>query len=284
MLTMEHFQEVTVGRKWVEVDGVALQICLFAVDGLLIDTSAKSIANDVLHFASRVHPHQIVLTHLHEDHSGMAGQLQERFQVPVYVHPDFVEAAGKPFQVPMYRQRFWGLPDPFMASPVGEWIETERYCFEVIHTPGHAEDHIVLYEPNRGWLFSGDLFLAPKVKIVMKQESMPLLMDSLRRVLELDFETLFCAHAGVVPNGQALLRQKLEHLAWIEEQVDRLAAEGKNLRQITRQLFPKRAPIYYLSRGEWSSTHIVRSFLQNSIQTQMDRDTDSERMNGRFSE
>jgi len=263
MPTMERFQEVTFGRKWVAVDGVALQICFFAVDGLLVDTGAKSIADDVLHFASHVHPQQIALTHLHEDHSGMAGQLQARYRVPVYVHPAFVEAAGKPFQIPMYRQRFWGLPDPFKATPVGEWIETERFRFQVISTPGHAEDHIVLYEPNRGWLFSGDLYMAPKVKIVMKQESMPVLMDSLRRVLELDFEMLFCAHAGVVPNGKALLRQKLDHLAWIEEQVDKLAAEGKNLRQITRQLFPKRVPIYYMSRGEWSSTHIVRSFLAN---------------------
>ena len=45
-----------------------------------------------------------------------------------------------------------------------EWLETPRFRFRVIHTPGHSADHIALYEPNRRWLFSGDLYLAPRLR------------------------------------------------------------------------------------------------------------------------
>ena len=33
---------------------------------------------------------------------------------------------------------------------------------KVIHTPGHCSNHLCLYEPNKGWLFTGDLFVGGK--------------------------------------------------------------------------------------------------------------------------
>jgi glyoxylase-like metal-dependent hydrolase (beta-lactamase superfamily II) len=254
-------QNIAVGEGSAASLGSRLKIFLYAVDDLLIDAGPKNLAGDILAFAARQRLDRVVLTHLHEDHYGTAGDLQTRFNLPVFIHPMSVPLASDPPDFPDYRKVSWGVPDPFIAKPLGSTVETERYRFQVIETPGHADDHIVLYEPNQGWLFSGDLYLAPKIRIVMRQESMPVLMESLRRVLKLDFDTIFCGHAGVVPGGKHLLQQKLNHLEELQATVLDLYHKGWNLRQITRHLFPRRPPIYYRSRGEWSSIHIVRTLL-----------------------
>jgi glyoxylase-like metal-dependent hydrolase (beta-lactamase superfamily II) len=50
----------------------------------------------------------------------------------------------------------------------------------VIPTPGHSEDHICLFEPNEGWLFSGDLFISERVKYMREDENVYSLLDSLK--------------------------------------------------------------------------------------------------------
>ncbi len=118
------------------------------------------------------------------------------------------QAAGPP-SLPLYRRFFGEVRGPLRPGTAGK-VETERYAFDVIETPGHAADHVVLHEPRRGWLFAGDLYLGSRVVTIMRDESLPSLMASIRRVLELDFGTLFCAHAGPVPDGKAALRAKLQ--------------------------------------------------------------------------
>ena len=45
---------------------------------------------------------------------------------------------------------FGAGPGPSRGQPIGEWVETDRYRFQVIHTPGHSPDHICLFEPEQG--------------------------------------------------------------------------------------------------------------------------------------
>src|SRR5207247_1893328 len=79
-----------------------------------------------------------------------------------------------------------GARPPAPAAPLGEGVETPRFRFRVIHTPGHATDHVALFEPERGWLFSGDLYLAPRLRYLRADEDVYAMMNSLRRVLALE--------------------------------------------------------------------------------------------------
>src|SRR5439155_257407 len=109
----------------------------------------------------------------------------------------------------LYRRVAWGARQPAPAAPLGDDVATPRFRFRVVHTPGHAVDHVALFEPERGWLFSGDLYLAPRLRYLRADEDVYAMMDSLRRVLALGPQVLFCQHRGRVEQGAARPRDKL---------------------------------------------------------------------------
>jgi glyoxylase-like metal-dependent hydrolase (beta-lactamase superfamily II) len=257
----ERYEDVRILKGRVEVKGIGLQIYLYHLDSALIDTGPAALFRDIARWLSDIPTEAAFITHLHEDHCGNAAAISQMFHIPLFLHEMSLEKAAAPMHIPLYRRLFWGQPAPFLAKPYPQSVTLKQSDFLVIETPGHSEDHIALYDKNRGYLFSGDLFITPKVKICMRQESMPDLISSLRRVLKYDFDTVFCAHAGVIPNGKQALAQKLAYLEELQQTVNDLHQKGMNLRQICRTLFPKRPPIYYLSLGEWSPIHLVRSLL-----------------------
>ena len=251
---------VTAGRGIVQTLGVRLRVWIYAVDGLLIDTGPRTLGPYFRAWLDQLPAlTQVVLTHLHEDHSGMAAYIARERRVPIYCLKPEGLAGGRPVRLPLYRRVFWGTPEPFVAQPLGAVVETERFLFHVLHTPGHAPDHVVLHEPRQGWLFSGDLFLGTRIAPIMRDESLPVLMESLRRVLALPFDSVFCAHAGPVPDGRAALERKLAMLAEVQGRVRELAQRGWTVRQVTRHLFPKEPPITWWSLGEYSMANVVRS-------------------------
>src|SRR2546426_6221524 len=99
------------------------------------------------------------------------------------------------------RRVAWGPRPPAPAVPLGEGLETSRFRFRVIHTPGHATDHVALFEPERGWLFSGDLYLAPRLRYLRADEDVYAMMDSLRRGVGLAPPVPFFPHPGGAGRG-----------------------------------------------------------------------------------
>lgn len=83
----------------------------------------------------------LVLTHTHSDHIGNVESVVDAFDVEV-----------------------WGfdpqhdLVDHAIADGDDVPIGDERY--DVLHTPGHKNDHVCLYSPAAGSLFAGDLVFA----------------------------------------------------------------------------------------------------------------------------
>lgn len=93
----------------------------------------------------------------------------------------------------------------------------------------------------------------------MSTENIPQIMESLNLILKENFETVYCAHAGVIKNGHRLMEQKLANLKTLQEQILTLQGKGLNPKAITRRLFPETPSITYFSFGEWSAYHLVHS-------------------------
>lgn len=166
---------------------------------------------------------------------------------------------------PFYRQLTWGIRDPFVAHPLGDVHHSRSLEWKVIDTPGHAHDHIVLLDEMNGRLFCGDLFMGVKTKVILREESIPILMNSLRTVLACDFQSIFCAHSGYHPDGKTRLQQKLEHLENLSGEILHLHSQGLSSREINKQLFLSKPLIIAASSGEFDSLYIVISVLAEHL-------------------
>ncbi|MGN7479212.1 MBL fold metallo-hydrolase [Solibacillus silvestris] len=246
---------------FVAFQSVKLNVHCFEVDGVLIDTGSASLLEQFKPFFEQADIDQVMLTHYHEDHSGGAHYLQTKYGVPINMSDLRREECTKKAAYPMYRKLFWGSRAPFEAEAIGERFVSRSANWLVIETPGHTNDHLSFLNESTGQLFTGDLYVSPKTKVVLREESIPQIINSLERVLSLDFQEVFCNHAGHIEQGKPALRKKLEYLKELSGKIELMNEEGMTATEIKKMLFEKKYPITKLSLGEWDSAHIVSSVL-----------------------
>jgi glyoxylase-like metal-dependent hydrolase (beta-lactamase superfamily II) len=83
----------------------------------------------------------------------------------------------------------------------GETLETGRYRWEVLWTPGHTPGHICLLESRHGILLCGDHILeivTPNVGLhpLLPENPLPSYFDSLQRFASQAFELVLPGHGG----------------------------------------------------------------------------------------
>jgi len=236
---------------------------VYYLDGLLVDSGPPNLAREVRQLCNELKVRQCVTTHHHEDHSGNHRLLFEQFHITPLAHARAVDRIARPEERPqLYRRVAWGVAVAAESQAVGEWIETPEFKLRVIHTPGHAEDHIALWEPNRGWLFSGDLYLAPRLKYLREDEDISAMLNSLRRMIMLEPKVLFCQHRGRVENGVVRLRSKLDFLTELGGQIHELHKRGLDEAAIASAL-PGSDWIWRTwTSGHFSKANFVRAFLR----------------------
>jgi len=239
----------------------------YLVDGLLVDTGCAHTAPELLRALKDASLHRIVNTHTHEDHIGADGLLQRK-------HPDW-EILAHPLALPIladprgkqplqpYRRLFWGWPEPARGTPVSdkEFIETPHHHFQVIYTPGHSLDHICFYEPDQGWLFSGDLFVGGQDRALGARYDIWQIIASLKRVADLPLMTLFPGSARVRKEPGEEIRSKISYLEDLGGRILTLHDQGRDVRAITRLICGAPMPVELITLGHFSRRHLVLSYL-----------------------
>ncbi|WP_040207493.1 MBL fold metallo-hydrolase [Neobacillus jeddahensis] len=249
----------------VKFQGVSLNVHSYVVDGVLIDTGAQSLHKHFEAFIDEADFDQVMITHFHEDHTGCAAYVEKTKKLPIYLNEKTIDYCAQRADYPLYRQLFWGKRKPFHAQAMPETFTSRKATWDVIDTPGHAYDHKAFFNRETGQLFTGDLFVNERTKVVLAEESIPTIIHSLDRVLTYDFEEVFCHHAGFVKDGRAALERKRDYLVSIKQEVFALHKQGDSVEAIRDKLFPKKYPIIKFSSGEWDSLHIVTSILKGHI-------------------
>lgn len=79
--------------------------------------------------------------------------------------------------------------------------------------------------------------------------------------MTVNFEDIYCQHAGRLQHPHKMIQLKINYLEEIESKVLACQKEGKDVHEITVELFPRINPIVHASNTEWSPIHIVRAFL-----------------------
>lgn len=241
--------------------GMVMKVSIYFMDGLLIDTGTIRKKQELTPVFETWNIDQVVLTHHHEDHSGLAYWLQTEKNVRLFSHQLGIEKGAAKSRLPYYRYFFWGPKRPYNADKVGKILETENYTWETIHTPGHAKDHIALYNREKGWMFGGDLYVQRQPKSIFSFESIPELIQSLQKILTYDFTTYMCSHVGIIQDGRKAIQGKLDYLLSIQSKIMHLHEQGWSFSEIKKKLFPERHMLQYLSLFDNSPTHIIRSII-----------------------
>ena len=249
------------GKRVLGLRAPLMKVRCYAVDGLMIDSGLYARRREIGAFAQSMGVQRVMITHHHEDHSNNARSLQAA-GLPVMASEATAARVARGFITHPYQWLAWGVARRARLEVCEDLVETEHHRFQILPAPGHCEDQVVLYEPGEGWLFSGDLFLAPKVKLFRRDEDFRATVESLERLVALDFDALFCAHWPHPTGGRAALRGKLEHLREVEGQVRQLHEKGWSPRAISREVLGRpRLSWRILTLGDASGENMVRSIL-----------------------
>lgn len=268
MIEVSQFEDVVRLKMGRDIDGqVWYWVAAYLVDGLLVDTGCQYTADELVEYLEGKKLKVAVNTHYHEDHVGANNQLTERFGVPVLASAESVPLINQVHKLYPYQEIMWGYPEPSAVDCLPGRIETDRFHFDVIDTPGHCPGHVVLVEPERGWCFSGDLHVSRRPTVVRPEENVAQLVASMEKLLSLrtDRLVLFTSLGNVVQDGREALQACVNYLRDLSRKAKELEAEGLVASAIRERLFGEESDLVGPTDGQFSSENLIRAVLGADI-------------------
>lgn len=261
-------------------------------DGVAIDPGSPKMRRSLRRHLRQTKPTitKVIATHAHEEHVGNLNWLSELNGAPVYVS-EMTARFLTPFKrLPWVRATIIGQP-PNLKLPyriLSDEVGTASAQLAVIATPGHCDDHIVLYDPKEKLLLAGDAFMGSYFATPNPDVDSQKWLASLESLMQLDIEVLVEGHGhihtlrtdipdfpGVVvrEDPKMAIAQKLEFLRWLRHQIESGFQEQLPMRVVEATCFPwsKRSSwetcatdecIRILSLGHFSRTELIRSFVR----------------------
>lgn len=185
---------------------------------------------------------ELVITHAHSDHFGLARQLVDETGCVMRMHPAheaFTDGMVEPVRIEAARRRRAlreGVPEELVhlyenvreeaegaQAPIpafeplreGDAFETVHGTWRTIETPGHAPSHLVFHQPESRLLLVADLIsrtFSPWFDYGYTDDTVAEFRDSLERVGALDVAVSLPGHGRPIEDHHDLVASHLRHL------------------------------------------------------------------------
>jgi len=223
----------------------------------------------------------IINTHVHGDHVGCNKALKDICRAKLAVHEldaEYIEDPERylkdtfrhisPSTEYVGEAKCWkDKVDIYLMD--GDTLELDGITLEVVHTPGHTQGSICLYDQERKILFSGDAlqgttaFVKEFGPVTGLYTDLDAYIRSIQRLLNLDVDMILPGHPDIIKNSDVRkeLENCLERVSYINDKI------VQNL-QKTEMTLEKLTETLGIPVDEWNLTSIeshLKSLLNKGL-------------------
>jgi glyoxylase-like metal-dependent hydrolase (beta-lactamase superfamily II) len=168
----------------------------------------------------------ILITHSHRDHCDGARALQEAQggEILSFGPTETPRGAGAAGLGSDFVDEAF-VPDRKIED--GEEIRGRSFALDVLHTPGHAPDHICFALVGQRTVFTGDHVMGWNTTVIAPPEgNMAKFLASMQRLLKRHDKVFLPAHGGRILTPQRVVKAYVMHRQWRENTILACLEEG----------------------------------------------------------
>lgn len=216
----------------------------------------------------------IILTHHHEDHIGLVNRIRKLKEIPLYAHEKGIQRLKRDEvfldeRIALFAEIFKEMGcgteaeqeiarlkqakvDNASQTIVGEIIPIQGgetlFGFDIIETPGHATDHIMLYHQPSQVAFIGDQFIKHSTTNALidlasdgkRTLSLVIYEASLRDLLQYPMAKAYSGHGEVIDEPREIIQFHLKRIERKSEKVLQLLREEKTVAALAKEMYGKK--------------------------------------------
>lgn len=192
---------------------------------------------------------RVLVTHAHSDHASGAPAIAARWP-------------GVRFFKRPWPDRDARYAVPWQPIDDGDLVPAGDGTLRVLHTPGHAPDHLAFFDEASRVLFAGDLLVADSTVVIPASHGGDLVayLASLERVRALAPTRVLPAHGPPIDDAAALVDRYLAHRRERERQVLAVLRELGTLTVdvLIARIYPDLAPELQTAARETLLAHLAK--------------------------